>query len=176
MGTPKASTHRIASLKVWETHSSSVARSSIEWVAGDPRWSSVYAAIQWVALLFAGVLAVVLVFNLLWLAGTFPSMPAPFLFLDAPSGLVFEWVWIGPCLALVAATLILQTRKAVWKVAPTNRGLAVRFSPIWSRVIPWTDIRWTSATRVEWTQLLGTGRATVTPEQSQRIYRWFYPS
>ena len=165
-----------ARLKATESDLSLVAHSTIGWISGDPRWSRVHASIQWVVLPLAGLLTALLVLTILWDADTITSTPAVFLFWSVQFGPLLAWVGIGPCLALVFAMSVLQTRTAVYKVAPTGRGLAIRFSPIWSRTIPWTDLWWRDSTHVEWIRLIGTGRAVVTPEQSQRIYRWFHPS
>lgn len=153
-----------------------MARSSNEWVAGDRTWSRVYAVVQWTTLPVTALLIAVLALNILWDVGAITSSQAGILSGAVPYGVLGEWVWAGPVLTLTLAMLVLQTSKAVLKVAPTPRGLALRNSLSASWVIPWMDIRWTSPTRLEWIQLLGTGRAVVTPEQSQRIYRWFYPS
>ena len=164
-----------ASLNATESYPSRVTHSSVEWVAGDPKWSTIYFAIQWASLPLAVLLSAALVLNILWDVGTITSAQAGFLSWSVPFGILGMWVWLGPILIVVFAELVLQTRRAVFKVAPTNRGLAIRVSPIWNRVVPWSDLRWRDSTHVEWTQFMG-GRAVITPEQSQRIYRWFYPS
>ena len=117
----------------------------------------------------------VITLNLLWQFGTISSAQTGFLSWIVPISWLQLWVWLGLDLVLVFPAVAIRTRKPVFKVAPTDRGLAVRLTPFWIRIVPWTDIRWKSATRVEFIQLLGTGRVTVAQEQSQRIYRWFHP-
>lgn len=163
-------------MKLMECHPRFVTHSSLEWVGGDPIWSRVYAAVRWVGLLYAGLLSVLLVLNFLWLAGAVASLPTGFLFLAMPSGMLWLWAWLGPSIALTLAALVLPTRRAVFAVAPTDRGLAIRALSPPTRVIPWTNLWWPSATRFEWRQRLRSVRATVTWEQYQRIYRWFHPS
>ena len=118
----------------------------------------------------------VLVLNILWQVGVITSGQTGALSWIVPWSMASLLAMIVPVLVLVLVVTILPTTRAVYKVAPTTRGLALRTSLIASRVIPWSDIRWRDPTHVEWIQLVGTGRAVVTPEQSQRIYRWFRPS
>lgn len=172
----EASGERKASLKARQSNPHGVARRSIEWVTGDPTWSRVYAIIRWAGLPISAFTAAVLVLNILWDAGEIASTPAGILSWTVPLFPFVLWLFLGPALVLGFAGWVILTRKAVYKIAPTDRGLALHVPLFWTRLIPWTDIRWTSPTRLEWIQLLGTGRATVTPDQSQRIYRWFYPS
>lgn len=154
-------------------HCSPVARPSIPWVAGDPTWSPVYYAVQWVALPSSILLTAAFALVVLGDFGDVTSAQAGLLSWSMPSGILGPWVWLAVVLGLLPVATILQTRRAVYKVAPTSRGLAIRVSPLWTTVIPWPDIRWCDSTHVEWIRLVGTGRAVVTPEQSQRIYRWF---
>lgn len=151
-------------------------REPIEWVAGDPKWSRVYSAFQWVVLPFTVLGTALCVLNILLQAGTITSAQTGLLSWIVPWGFFSMWVWVATVLVFLFVLLVLHTRKAVFKVAPTSRGLAIQVSPFWTRVIPWTAIRWTSPTRLEWFELIGTSRTSVTIEQSQRIYRWFHPS
>lgn len=167
---------RGVSVKSTESNPPLVTHSTVEWVDGDPTWSRAYATIRWVTLVLASLLVPLLTLNILWAAGAVTSLPAVFLFFRVPYGLLLEWVWLGPMFALVFAGGVLLTRKAVYKVAPTDRGLALQVLPFWTRVIPWMDVRWWGPTRLELKRGYGPDRATVTWEQYERIYRWFHPS
>ncbi len=162
------------SLKVTESNPLFVARSPIEWVDGDPKWSRVYVAFQWAVLLFWVLFTAVFVLNILWDVGRITSAQTGPLSWTVPWGLFPMCVWVPTVLVVICAVLVFP-RKAVYKVAPTSRGLAIQVSPFRTRVVPWPAIRWTSPTRLEWKELGGTNRASITTEQSQRIYRWFHP-
>lgn len=133
-------------------------------------------AVQWATLPFAALITAVLALNMIWGVGEITSAQTGLLSRSVPIGWPDLWAWMGLTLAIGLAEVVFQACKVVFKIAPTHRGLAIRASPIARRMIPWSDIQWRDPTHVEWIQLIGTGRATVTLERSQRIYRWFHPS
>lgn len=149
---------------------------SSEWIAGDRRWARVDASIQWIARALSVFLVVVVALNILWDIGRISSAQVSIVSWTVPYSWLGFAILFSSSAGVALSTLLLRSREAVLAVAPMTGGLAIRQSLLWTRVIPWANVRWTNPTHLEWAELIGTGRIKITVEQSERIRRWFRPS
>jgi hypothetical protein len=144
---------------------------AVEWVPGDRFWSTLYAAIQvtiWGAMVSIAVIYVVF----FGVTGLLPPV------LTWPFGHAGTWQsltgFVSPWLVFVlsASWSMIGRRPVSGPVGISPLGLSVR--RIYRRhTVPWPEIRWRDATRIELREGHAFRRLMLTAQQASRIRRYF---
>ena len=84
-------------------------------------------------------------------------------------------LFLVPTLLAVFAAVTVPRQRATVRLAPTDRGLAVRIYPLQTWMIPWADIRELSPTHLGWIGTVLYRRVAIAPFQFDRINRFIHP-